>query len=152
MANHKICRNFCFGMNAKIALVAAVLLVLLIAGMLIHDKHDPDFGSSVTGNIVASLNAQCNVVPAGLCTGANQVCIAKASGVTNVHLGTVADSVYDNCVCCSGEGLGNVCSGVYSVFGRISSPDNAHGESPELSSLDYSVSLCLGSSTGSVSS
>ena len=103
MANHKICRNFCFGMNAKIALVAAVLLVLLIAGILIHDKHDPDFGLSVTGNIVASLSQQCSVVAEGLCIGANQVCVAKVSGVTNAHLGTVADSGYSDCVCCTGE-------------------------------------------------
>jgi len=129
--------------TAKIASVSIFLIAIMISVYI--------FGVGITGRVVdaAVLTQQCTAMTVGECSGAGGLCVARLSDPTNAQLGTPTGSDYGYCVCCSGEGLTNECSGEFAVIGKLSSATNAHGETATAG--NYDTNLCLGVTAGTVS-
>ena len=84
----------------------------------------------------------CSLTTSALCSG---TVVLRLSGSDNAHaeLPSQATANYDNnVICCSGvTGLGNSCSGNYSVLAKLSGVTNAHVE--ENTESNYGQNACL---------
>ncbi|MEM5794513.1 MAG: NEW3 domain-containing protein [Candidatus Aenigmatarchaeota archaeon] len=81
-------------------------------------------------------------------TSCNAVTLFKISSLTNAHAELPGQTNYGYYVCCNENGLGNSCSGTYTIVLKLSSQTNAHVE--EKTYINYVNSVCLSLSSGSI--
>ncbi|MGC8812683.1 MAG: NEW3 domain-containing protein [Candidatus Aenigmatarchaeota archaeon] len=81
-------------------------------------------------------------------TSCNAVTVFKISSLTNAHAELPSQTNYGYYICCNENGLGNSCSGTYSLVLKLSSSTNAHVE--EKTYTNYANSVCLSITSGTI--
>ncbi len=107
------------------------------------NSNDGSCGNLGSGVAAGGDLLSCSVTSEA-CSGTT---VFKLSAADNAHAELAGQANYSYSVCCTGESLGNTCSGSYDTALKLSASTNAHGE--KSTQANYGSSACLSTTYGS---